>query len=274
MTDRHLRRALPSPTSLLTITCFLILISLSSAVAARFPLNPPIEVTVDAPDSSVELVGRLEIPHASLVKGGKPPLLILLHQFGMSNVNWGMFTEQLLRNGIAFLAMDLPGHGLSIYDLKQQKNRPPYSYYTGELLNFPQDVAALVEQTIRLHHDRFDTTRIAVLGAGLGANVGLLYAHNDPRVRYIALVSPGLEFNQLRIAPVLREFDDRPIMIAYSDTDVYAVQTVDLLTDIIPRKFDLFVSSSMYAGNRLLNSEPALQAKVLDDLRRFLVREK
>lgn len=274
MTDRHLRRALPSPTSLLTIASFLILISFSSASAARFPMNPPIEVTVDAPDSSVELVGRLEIPHTSLVKSGKPPLLVLLHQFGMSNANWGMFTEHLLRSGIAFLAMDLPGHGLSIYDLRQQKNRPPYTYYSWEYLNFPEDVAALVQQAVHLYHDRIDTTRIAVLGAGLGANVGLLYAHRDPRVKYIALVSPGLEFNQLRIAPVLREFDSRPITIAYSDKDVYAAQTVDLLTDIIPRTFDLFVSSSVHAGNRLLNAELALQAKILDDLKRYLVNEK
>jgi hypothetical protein len=75
----------------------------------------------------------------------------------------------------------------------------------------------------------------------------------------------------LRIAPVLREFDDRPILIAYSNKDVYSSLSVDLLTDVISREFDIYLSESMYAGNRLLNAEPNLQGKILQDLRKYLL---
>ncbi len=271
MTDRHLRRTLPSPTSLLFFIALVLIWAIDPAAAANFPKRPPYEITVDAPDTSVELVARLEIPHKDMLKSDKAPLVVLIHQFGMDGYKWGVFPEELLRAGFAYLAVDLRGHGLSIYDLKLQRNRPPYSYRTDEFQKFPDDIGLLIQDAIKYHAEALDTNKIAIIGAALGANVGTIYAHTDPRVKYLALLSPGLEHQQLRIAPALREFDDRPILIAYSNKDVYSALSVDLLTDVIPREFDIYLSEAMYAGNRLLNAEPNLQGKILQDLRKYLL---
>ncbi len=274
MTDRNLRLPLPSPTSLFFLTAIISLFAALPVAAANFPMRPPYEITVDAPDTSVELVARLEIPHKDMLKSAKAPLVVLIHQFGMDGYKWGVFPEELLRAGFAFLSVDLRGHGLSIYDLKLHKNRPPYSYRVDEFQKFPSDIGLLIQDAIKYHLEALDTNKIAIIGAALGANVGTLYAQTDPRVKYLALISPGLEHQGLRIAPVLREFDDRPILIAYSHKDIYSSITVDLLTDVIPREFDIFLSESMYAGNRLLNAEPSLQGKILQDLRKYLLEQK
>ncbi len=241
----------------------------NSGDAARMPKFQSIEVAFDAPDSSVELVGYLTLPHKERTRGDKPPLVILLHQFGESAESWDTFTKEIAQTGFAVFALDLRGHGLSIFDLKMGKNRTKNTYYVGEQLKFPSDIAFLVNKAVKTHADKFDTTRFAVIGADLGGNAGLIYAQTEPRVKYVALISPGLEYYGLRIVPVLREFDDRPVLLACSDKDVYSKESVDMITDLVPRNFDVQTIASMYHGNRLVNTSIPLRIKLLDDLKRY-----
>jgi pimeloyl-ACP methyl ester carboxylesterase len=243
-----------------------------SSSAARIGKFETIEVAFDAPDTSVELVGYLSMPPAYKAGTGKPPLVILLHQFGESSEAWNTFRDEIVQTGYAAFAMDLRGQGLSIFDLKLRKNRNKNTYYVGEQLKYPSDVAFLVEKAVQSHADKFDTTRFAVIGADVGSSAGLIYAQSDPRVKYVGMISPGLEYEGLRVLPVLREIGDLPLLLAYADKDVYSKESVIMFSDLVQRNYDIQEIGSMYHGNRLINTSIPLRIKLLDDLKKYLPR--
>ena len=254
------------------IALLAILLISNCAFAARIGKYTSLEVAFDAPDTSVELVGYVSFPPAYKKIDGLPPLVVLLHQETETSEAWNTFREELLQTGHAVFAMDLRGHGLSTFDLKANRVRTKNTYMVGEQMKFPDDIDFLVNKAISLHGDKIDTSRIAVIGADIGGTAGLIYAQHDKRVKYICLVSPGMEFQGLRIMPVLREFDNRPITLISSDKDVYSMGSIDLITDLLPQRFDVFIVESMFHGNRLVNSSIPLRTKILQDLNKYLAK--
>lgn len=250
------------------LTAALILSVSGNLEAAKYKNVEPIEITDDATDSSVELVGYLFLPEKSQFP--KPPLVILLHDNAESHIAWNGYAEYLASQGFAALGMDLRGHGLSIYDLRRHRNRPKNTFYPGEFEKFPHDVLQLVDKAIKVQGAKFDTTRLAVIGAALGANVGLLYAVDDPRVKYTALISPGLELNGLNIAGTLPKYGTRPLFIAVADKDIYSAQSCNLLSDVSPRVLDMQVYEGYFHGTRLVDETIELQRKLVDDLNKYM----
>ena len=253
----------------LVLLALIVAVSNTGASGAKIGKFETIEVAYDAPDTSVELVGYLSIPPSDKIKSAKPPLVVLLHQANESADSWNIFRDELLATGNAVFAMDLRGYGLSTFDLKANRLRPKNTFYVGESMNFPSDIAFLVGKAIEVHGSKFDTTRLAVIGASVGGNAGLIYAQNEPRVLYVALISPGLEYAGLRIVPVLREYGDRPVFMAYADKDVYSRETVSLVSDLVPRVLDIKEFDSMFHGNRLINSNIPLRVKLQEDLAKY-----
>lgn len=242
----------------------------SSSFAARIGRYETIEVAFDAPDTSVELVGFLSIPPAYKLLTGPPALVILLHQQNESSESWKTFREELLQTGFAVFAMDLRGHGLSTFDLKSQRVRAKNTFILGEQLKYPNDIAFLVDKLVEVHGSKFDTTRFAVVGADIGGSAGLVFAQSDQRVKFICLISPGMEYQGLRIMPVLREFDKRPILLMSSDKDVYSMGSIDLITDLLPHRLEVFIVESMFHGNRLVNTSIPLRSRILQDLTKHM----
>ncbi len=268
-----MKKALTSGMQISVYLCLLVFMaSLLSpdASAAKMGKFATLEVAFDAPDTSVELVGYLSIPPVDKLKPRLPALVILLHQANESSESWNTFRDELLQSGHAVFAMDLRGYGMSTFDLKANRLRPKNTFYVGEAMKFPDDIAFLVRKAMEVYGSKFDSTRLAVIGASLGGNAGLIYAQSDARVKYVAMISPGLEYLGLRIVPVLREFGDRPVFMAYADKDVYSRESVSLISDLVPRVLDIQEIDAMFHGNRLVNSNIPLRAKLLQDLRKYL----
>jgi len=246
----------------------MLLLSATSAHAAAHEKIVGHEVTINAPDTSVELVGDIYLP--DLEKYPKPPLVVLLHQANSSKDIWKDFAEDIASRGFAALAMDLRGYGLSIYNLKLHRNRPQGVFYEGDFDHYPNDIATLVGKALLDWGFRIDTTRFAVIGAELGGSAGILWAQNEPRVKYTAIISPGLDRKGLRIAPVIKNFDDRPLYLVASKKDIYASQSCYLLSDVVDRVLDMDIVDGFLHGNALVNADPDVWAKLIDDLQRYL----
>jgi dienelactone hydrolase len=227
-----------------------------------------VEITVDAADSSVELVGYLYLPDAD--EHPNPPVVVLLHQRAKTHAIWESFAEDVVRRGIAAFAMDLRGYGWSIYDLKREKNRPKNTFYEGDFEAYPSDIDQLVNQALQEHADKLDTTSLGVIGAAIGANAGILWAENEPRVKYTALISPGLDFKGLRIAETVRNYGDRPLFIVASAQDVYAAQSCYLLSDVVDRVLEMEIYDGYLHGNSLINASGELQRRLFGDLETYL----
>ena len=84
----------------------LVLLALPAILGAASPATR--EVTLKTPDGFT-LKGTLTVPPGP----GRHAAVILAHQFRSDRGGWAPLTEKLLGQGIATLALDLRGHGLS-----------------------------------------------------------------------------------------------------------------------------------------------------------------
>ncbi len=222
------------------------------------------EVTVMTPDS-MELVGYLYWPKDA--QQTKLPVVVLLHERGETHGAWKSFVDVLCGNGYAAFAMDLRGYGYSIYDFRTGRNRPPNTFYTGEQARFPADIRQLVGKMFAEHGKMLDSTKIAVIGAHLGGNAGLLYAVDEPNVRFTAMISPGLEYSGLKIGAAIRDYGGRPLFMAVAKQDIYSMESVNLLSDVVPRVLDAAVFDTYFYGNSLLDREPQLTRMLVSRLK-------
>jgi alpha-beta hydrolase superfamily lysophospholipase len=236
-------------------------------MARQWPWPDSAEVTVMSPDS-LELVGNLYLPKGA--KQTKLPLVILLHQTAETHGVWKDLADVLCRNGYAVFAMDLRGCGYSIYDFRTGKNRPPNTFYIGEQARYPADLRQLVGKLFTEHGKILDSTRMAVIGAELGGNVGLLYAVDEPGVRFTALISPGLDYSGLQIGKAIKDYGERPLFMATAKKDIYSMESLDLLSDIVPRVLDAAVFDTYRYGNALIATEPQLVRMLTDRLQKYL----
>jgi pimeloyl-ACP methyl ester carboxylesterase len=255
---------------LLPILLLAIAASLSvsdKAMARRWPWPDSAEVTVMTPDS-LELVGSLYWP--SSAKPTNLPLVVLLHQTAQTHGVWKNLVDILCGSDFAVFAMDLRGYGYSIYDFRTGQNRPPNTFNVGEQARYPADIRQLVKKLFTEHGKMLDSTRIAVVGAELGGNAGLLYAVDEPGVQFTAMISPGLEYSGLQIGKAIKDYGERPLFMATAKQDIYSMESVNLLSDVVPRVLDVKVFDSFRYGNALVDTEPELVQMLTDKLRQYL----
>lgn len=144
------------------------------------------------------------------------PGVVLVHMLGRSKDEWGRFAEQLQDAGLTALAIDLRGHGHSSGD--------------GSMLpQMVHDVAGAVSWLTSRPNVR--ASAIAVVGASLGANLAALAAAALPTVRAVALLSPSLDYRGVRLdLATMKKIGDRPVWVAASTEDPYAIRTIKELT--------------------------------------------
>jgi pimeloyl-ACP methyl ester carboxylesterase len=237
-------------------------------IARQWPFPDSAEVTVMTPDS-LELVGNLYWPQGE--KLTRLPLVVLLHQKGATHGAWKNLADLLCGEyDFAVFAMDLRGYGYSIYDFRTGKNRPPNTFYVGEQTRYPVDIRQLVKKLFAEHGKMLDSTRVAVVGAELGGNAGLLYAVDEPGVRFTAMISPGLEYSGLQIAKAIRDYGERPLFMATGKQDIYSMESVNLLSDVVPIVLDVAIFDTYRYGNSLVDTEPQLVPMLIDRLRKYL----
>ena len=139
------------------------------------------------------------------------PAVILVHMLGRSRRDWEGLASRLAGAGIGALAIDLRGHGDSVYYGGSS---------AGDYSQMVRDVAA----ARRYLATRADVrgSSIGIAGASIGANLAALQAAADPAVASLALLSPSLDYRGLRIEAAVRKYGTRPLLLVSSDDDPYA----------------------------------------------------
>lgn len=241
----------------------------STIQARKIKEAEAIEITVDSPDS-IELVGYLYLPQK--LENEKVPLVILLHQMRMDHKIWADLVNYIANEGMAVFAMDLRGHGYSIYDIAKHKIKPKWQISANEFLLYPSDVQQIVDSTLSRYNSHLDKNNLAIVGASIGANTALLFAQKNPTVKYTALLSPGLNYRGLKISEAVQRaiLNQHPLYIAVAGKDVYSHTSCALLSDITHYLLDVEVFDNYWHGNDLLNKTPALRSRILSDLIKYL----
>lgn len=184
------------------------------------------------------------------------PAVVLVHMLGRSKDEWSVVAERLVDAGIASLAIDLRGHGRSAGN-------------GSELRAMVADVRAGLDWLAANPAIRPDM--LGVVGASLGASLAALAAAEAPSVRAVAMISPSLDYRGIRLdASVMRKIGTRPVWMAASTEDPYALRTVkELIAGATAREQRL--SGVRGHGTSLLWSDPELARALVDWLRRTLI---
>lgn len=112
----------------------------------------------------------------------------------------------------AVIAIDMRGHGKSSGDLKQFG---------------PADFAGM-EKDVEAARRALGKDNVAIIGASIGANAGLMYAARDPSVKSVIMLSPGLDYRGVAIKKTMASFN-RPAHLFASRGDEYSYKSVQEL---------------------------------------------
>jgi len=146
--------------------------------------------------------------------------VILLHQRGGSAVDWRPLVEKLNAAGITTLAVDQRGAGRSL-----GKPSGP---------DAPWDTTNDIEGAVQwLTQNGYPAGGIGLVGASYGANNALLYAAAHPKVRAVALLSPGADYHGLKIEQAAKDYRGA-LLVLTATGDTITGGGPELIARILP----------------------------------------
>ena len=222
-------------------TCLALLWSVGAAAAGR-------AVTFRAND------GRTLTGLVTEASQRPSPAVVLVPMLGKSKEDWQAIAQRLADANITALAIDLPGTSLPAE--------------AAALSTWQQDVRAAVAYVAARPDVRPGS--IGIAGASLGANLAVLAAVGDTRVRTLALVSPSLDYRGVRIEAPMRQYGARPALLLASLRDPYAARTVRELSKEAPGPREVRWAQTAAHGTLLLASEPDLVRALVEWFQRTL----
>ena len=63
-----------------------------------------------------------------------------------------------------------------------------------------------------------DAAKMGIVGASYGSSLAIIYAAENPKVKAVALLSPGINyFGNLPTEPAIKSYGDRPLLIVAAE---------------------------------------------------------
>jgi dienelactone hydrolase len=188
--------------------------------------------------------------------GERPaPAIVLVPMLGRPKDDWQAVAERLAEANIGALAMDLPGTALPADAQELQRWHEPIGAAVAYLAGRPAEVQA---------------GAIGVAGASLGANLTVLAAAADPAIRSIALISPSLDYRDVRIELPFTQYGARPALLMASVHDPYAARSIRILAQEASGVREVRWSSIPAHGTLLLARDAELVRQLVEWFQRTL----
>ena len=209
------------------------------------------DITIEASDGLMIQATFWGVQHAP-----PQPGVILLHMLGSERSVWETtgFAEHLSDNGYAVLSVDMRGHGETggsrDWDLTADDLQCVWAYFVGR--------------------EEVEATRTAVIGASIGANMTLITGVNEPSIKTLVLLSPGLDYRGVTTDDKINAYGERPLLIVASEEDTYAATSSETLIDQAQGTAHLEMYTGAGHGTNMFAAEPGLADLILDWLNRHL----
>jgi pimeloyl-ACP methyl ester carboxylesterase len=113
--------------------------------------------------------------------------------------------------------------------------------------------------------------RVGLLGASVGANLAVVVAADDPSVRTLALLSPGLDYRGLRTEAALNRYGGRPALLVGSQEDNYVMISIRRLANQGAGTREQVVLNAAGHGTVMVDRHPELVELLVDWFRRTLL---
>lgn len=215
------------------------------------PLQPEV-ITFESKDGGI-LRASLYRPASP-----QPPGLILVPTRNSSREAWSMFAQTAQEAGYLCLAVDLRGQGESLPPRGQPSSQRDFS--TEDWKRALYDIAAAREAILACgaHPDN-----LAIVGAGLGANLALQYAVADPAMQAVVMVSPGLDYQGIQTDKAIIALANRPVLLMASKGDSYAAGSCARLKALAPSFSELREYEGAAHGVDLLSGNSLAAEQIL-----------
>lgn len=193
----------------------------------------------------------------------KYPTIVLLHSVGYSSENWGGLIPSLNNAGFAVLAIDLRGHGKSVYTTALKKNS--WVYFTQKnYKQFPTDVLAILNQ-VQQQSKKVDFSRWGIVGADIGANTAILAVDKfSKKPKTMVLISPSMNFKGLYTPIAMTEIGSIPILSMVCKQDKYSLQEQKKLSKFAQGAFYSKNYPSGGTGMMMIKANPVMAKDITD----------
>ncbi len=232
----------------------------NSANQTNAEIFAPQNIKFESSDK-VEIVGTFyESPKAN------SPAVLLLHQFGSNRKSFDEYAKRLQKKGFGMLAIDGRGFGESV---KTTDGKTVEAQRTAEgVKGMEADVANAFDFLAK--QQNVDADKMGIVGASYGSSLALIYAAQNPKVKAIALLSPGINyFDNLPTEPAIKSYGDRPILLVAAEDDKESADAVRKLKEVGGNnKYEAKIYGKGGHGTNIFDAKVGLQ----DTLEQFLVK--
>lgn len=196
--------------------------------------------------------------------------VILLHSLGYNSQWWENLPKELLDKGYAVLAIDLRGHGESIYNVKLAKTSWKNLKNTA-YAKYPQDIIAVInkvkEENTKLKF--FDS--YAVVGADIGAAAGVIAVDNlGVYPKTFIMISPIVKAKGLYIPVSMAHLDGVDFLSISGTGDIMSKDAEAYLMKFAQNEFITFTSDSKSTGMLMLKNDPGLSKMLAEWIFEYL----
>lgn len=196
--------------------------------------------------------------------------VVLLHSLGYNSQWWEALPDELIAKGYAVLAIDLRGHGGSIYNSKLNKiswkNMKNSAY-----AKIPEDVVAVINRVKEDNPKRIFFNDWAIVGADIGASAGVIAADllpNNPKT--IVMISPVVKAKGLYIPVNMANLDGVDFLSVSGTDDIMSKDAENYLMKFAQNEFMTFTSESKSTGMLMLKNDKGLSKMIAEWVSEYL----
>ncbi len=190
----------------------------------------------------------------------RPGAVLYLHMATRSGEDYRFLAARVASKGLPGLTLDLRGHGGS---------RQTVAGGTLDRANFTPaewkaslaDVTAAVKWLREVR--KVDPRRIQIVGADFGATLAVEYGAGDPAIAALALLSPGLAYQEMSIRGRVAAYGQRPLLVVASEDDAYSLRSAQVMQKEALGKNLVKTFPAAGHGTRMLNTEGSLEEFIL-----------
>ncbi len=174
-------------------------------------------ISVEAPeDITLTTTDNVKIAATYYPADGQKAV-ILIHMLNKTKEDWKNFAPELQKKGYAAIAIDLRGHG------KSERNWNEFR--ESDFNNMMFDLIAAGQ-----YLKSMEKTKLAAIGASIGANLALIYANSEESVSTAILLSPGLNYRGVDAESASGEVRV-PMLIVTGEQDSYSFTSSKTITE-------------------------------------------
>ena len=174
------------------------------------------------------------------------PGVLLVHMASSDRSAWEPLAESLQQQGYAVLAIDLRGHGSTGGQVNWELSQGDVTSALAMLRDLPG----------------VDPQRIAVVGASIGANLGLNACASAAECQTAVLLSPGLDYRGITASNGIARLGSRPVLIATSENDDNNPGDSLTLDGMVSGPHRLLLYPDAGHGTDMLVAQPNLIAEI------------